>query len=520
MKLPDIFRRSIHYQSVLLLSLSLLLSTCGGGTDGPGCVDCIYTCQTGDIFLDTPKTPTTPTYNNVWGTDAASIDLGGWASTPGGLYNTANCNYDPGYTIVVKNETTNTTFTGYAGSNVHSSLLGAYCDTRWGASMVQLAPDNNHITIKAWQAGVLVGEDCIDVKRMPAAAGSWQATSITDAPSARQSHTAVWTGSQMIVWGGYDNSNYLASGGSYEPVYDTWAAIATANSPSARRGHTAVWTGSKMIVWGGYDGTSYLANGSRYDPVTDTWAAISTNKAPVGRAGHTAVWTGTAMIIWGGWDGRKDLADGARYDAASDTWAPIATTNTPSARRSHSAVWTGTDMVIWGGLVTDVFSRFNDGSRYNPSTNTWTSITTVNAPAARYKHTAVWTGSQMLVWGGSGDPNYGSLNTGGRYDLVTNSWSSTWFAGMPPSKSGHTAVWTGNEMIIWGGNSVGSIYNPVTDTWTAITINGAPTEQYNDYHSAVWTGSAMIVWGGYGSSYNWAGIYSGANLNTGGRYDP
>ena len=32
---------------------------------------------------------------------------------------------------------------------------------------------------------------------------------------------------------------------------DTWTATTTANVPSARWGHTAVWTGSEMIVWGG-----------------------------------------------------------------------------------------------------------------------------------------------------------------------------------------------------------------------------------------------------------------------------
>ena len=32
--------------------------------------------------------------------------------------------------------------------------------------------------------------------------------------------------------------------------------------------------------------------------------------------------------------------------------------------------------------------------------NTWTATSTTNAPAARFRHTAVWTGSEMIVWGG------------------------------------------------------------------------------------------------------------------------
>ena len=44
----------------------------------------------------------------------------------------------------------------------------------------------------------------------------------------------------------------------------------------------------------------------------------------------------------------------------------------------------------------------NTGGRYNPGTDSWTATSTTNAPTARYVHTAVWTGSEMIVWGGFG----------------------------------------------------------------------------------------------------------------------
>ncbi|MGA7273314.1 MAG: hypothetical protein WBX14_00560, partial [Candidatus Udaeobacter sp.] len=47
--------------------------------------------------------------------------------------------------------------------------------------------------------------------------------------------------------------------------------------------------------------------------------------------------------------------------------------------------------------------------------NTWTATSTTNAPAARFRHTGVWTGSEMIVWGGTPDGSNG-LNTGGRYN--------------------------------------------------------------------------------------------------------
>ena len=75
---------------------------------------------------------------------------------------------------------------------------------------------------------------------------------------------------------------------------DAWTVMAVPGSPSGpRRGATAVWTGKEMIVWGGYDGQPE-ATGARYDPVTDTWLPVSTSVAPRPRSNHVAVWTGTA----------------------------------------------------------------------------------------------------------------------------------------------------------------------------------------------------------------------------------
>ena len=68
-------------------------------------------------------------------------------------------------------------------------------------------------------------------------------------------------------------------------------------------------------------------------------------------------------------------------------------------------------MIVWGG--NDDNGRFNTGGRYNPSTDSWTSTTATNAPAGRTLPTAVWTDSEMIVWGG-GDFMGTFFNTGGR----------------------------------------------------------------------------------------------------------
>jgi N-acetylneuraminic acid mutarotase len=305
---------------------------------------------------------------------------------------------------------------------------------------------------------------------------TWTATA--GPPDGREGHTALWTGSEMIVWGGGANGINFNSGGRYDPGTDSWMATSTTNAPTARSDHTAVWTGSEMIVWGGVDESgNYLNTGGRYNPGTDSWTATSTINAPTSRYLHAAVWTGSEMVVWGGYDGSY-LNTGGRYNPGTDSWTATSTANAPTGRWGPTAVWTGSEMIAWGGYDGSVDS--NTGGRYNPGTNSWTATSTTNAPTGRVGHTAVWTGSEMTVWGGTDGIGY--LNTGGKYNPGTDSWTATSTANVPTARSTHKAIWTGTEMIVWGGVddsgfpvNTGGRYNPGTNSWTATSTTNAPT---------------------------------------------
>jgi N-acetylneuraminic acid mutarotase len=366
-----------------------------------------------------------------------------------------------------------------------------------------------------WTGGVMVvwggsGDSLLDSGgRYDPATDSWTPTATGQAPSGRSAHTAVWTGNLMIVWGGQD-SGPRNTGGEYDPVMDTWTPTTTTEAPAARSLHTAVWTGDEMVVWGGetYEGTLSIGvdTGGRYDPTSGAWRPTSTTDAPRGRFGHTAVWTGSLMVVWGGTPSRTPvdpLNSGARYDPLTDTWTTTSIAEAPAARSSHTAVWTGEDMIVWGGgSIT--------GGRYDPATDTWTPTSVMDSPAARGGHTAIWTGGEMIVWGGIMAGGSGSLNSGGRYYPSTDTWSPVSTLGAPVARYAHTAVWTGSKMVVWGGRASvdefnsGGRYDPAADAWSPTSMMGVPSPRY--FHTAVWTGSAMIVWGGSGT------------LRSGGRY--
>ncbi len=337
----------------------------------------------------------------------------------------------------------------------------------------------------------------------------WDNGSLDDLLDPRQAHTAVWTGSMMLVWGGVVAGNTdVDSGSRYDPATDTWTRMSAVGAPEARRNHIAVWTGDEMLVWGG-QGSGYLDTGGRYDPATNTWTAMSTVEAPAGRIHHSAVWTGNRLVIWGGVGGSYHDT-GGRYDPTSDSWSATSTIGAPAARAHHSAIWTGGEMLVWGGstpVPTDT------GGRYDPATDTWTLTEATGAPAPRSSQSAVWTGSSMIVWGGIGGGN--RLDTGGLYDPVSDSWLPTATSAVASARSSHSAIWTGSRMLIWGGGTgtgvginTGALYDPQTDSWAATTTGGAPRGRW--FHTAVWTGNTMMVWGGAAT----------VELNTGGRYEP
>jgi hypothetical protein len=315
---------------------------------------------------------------------------------------------------------------------------------------------------------------------------------------ARAGHVAVWSGQEMLVWGGSRGSYggaELADGLAYDPANQelrTIPPIPVAVIGDPFFGTSAVWTGEEMIVWGKTD-VGNQAAGAAYNPESRTWRPLSSLPAPRHAAG-TTVWTNEEMLVWGG-DLHFDADDGWAYDPGGDSWRPLPESPL-GPRHRHSAVWTGEEMIIWGGG--DIHRiAYPIGAAYNPDNNSWRSIS--EAPIGLEHHSAVWTGEEMIVWGGDYGPQVGGF--GAAYDPDTDTWRT-----LPdppiPGRSRHTATWTGVEMLVWGGYDPyrseghwadGAGYNPQTDTWRELAA--APLAARCD-HTAIWTGTELIILGG------------------------
>lgn len=332
--------------------------------------------------------------------------------------------------------------------------------------------------------------------------GSWTVLPAVPAvfsePSERFSSVSVWTGNEFILWGGQTSDlRWLRSGGIYRPATGTWTNTPLVGSPSPRANATAVWTGSEMIVWGGNEQFTQQSTGGRFNVASNKWTTMSNVGAPRPRSGHVAVWTGNEMIIWGGYYMTNFLdivylKDGARYNPATDTWKPMTNNGTYLfAGAFQTANWIGNEMVLVGGQTEfgNTLAQLNTVHRYNPTNDTWSLAALLPTEHRRYGHTAIWTGSELLVWGGR-NTNY--LSTGFRFNPVGNT-----VADLPPiifaPRTSHTAVWTGQHMILHGGEGPGiygdsALFDPIANRWTTVPNIGGRRS-----HRAAWTGKEMIV---------------------------
>jgi len=204
------------------------------------------------------------------------------------------------------------------------------------------------------------------------------------------------------------------------------------------------------------------------------WRRIA--EAPIPPAGGMATaWTGRQLVVWGGGSGGggnwQPSAAGAAYDPAADRWEVLPAAPVPG-RIGASAVWTGREVLFWGGQA-GPDTIFADGAAYDPATKLWRTL-----PAApiggRTQYEAVWTGREMIVWGGFGrccpidsvihDP------AAAAFDPATNRWRRV--ADVPSPWSGDdgyaaTVVDEGRPLI-WRRGHLGAD-DPASNTWSEVS---------------------------------------------------
>jgi hypothetical protein len=250
---------------------------------------------------------------------------------------------------------------------------------------------------------------------------------------------AAWTGTEMLVWGCFGNA------AAFDPLTNRWRSL-----PDAPTGQgITVWTGRELIGWGGGCCGDAWSDGSAYDPATDSWRTVARSplapsQTPIG------VWTGRELVLVVSGidpaDGKPypaSFARAAAYDPKTDTWRRLAS---PPAPAAGVGVWDGNELLVAGGGRTAL--------AYDPASDRWHRLAPLPAPLLA--QAMVWTGTRVLLWGSAGasaaDP------AGLAYDPADDRWST--LPALPFADASVTAAWTGRRLLVWFGSGDGASLAP------------------------------------------------------------
>lgn len=293
-------------------------------------------------------------------------------------------------------------------------------------------------------------------------ADRWTMISPVDAPSKRVGHTGVFYGEKMMIWGGLGPEGYRNDGGIYNFSRDKWTPVTPGfQTVTARTEHSSSVVSGKVIVWGGRNEFNIIGDGATYDIESGEWKTVSGLNSPAARTRHTAsVYQDRLVIVFGG-ESSGFFGDGVVYDVKKEVWAKLVSdTEGPEPRAGHTAIMVNDRLIIWGGIGNDgligdgyIFSFDRESTNFQESgaevTGEWVKLPTEGQPSPRIGHTANWTGSEMIIFGG--ETNFGETNTGFAYDPSKTKWRSLTTRGGALKRSLHTAEWTGSQLVIFGG---------------------------------------------------------------------
>jgi Galactose oxidase, central domain len=312
--------------------------------------------------------------------------------------------------------------------------------------------------------------------------GAWHR--LPAAPSAVLPGTTVWTGRQLIVVGDrpFTSTNVAEA---YNPLSKTWRRLPLPSPRLRGLGYKAVWTGKEMLVWSAF-------HSAAFNPKTKQWRSLS-GSVPAG----IIVWTGREAIGWGGGCCGDASSSGSAYNPTTDRFRRLARSPLAPSQQPLGA-WTGRELILFvSGFDPEGKAwpaRLARAAAYDPAKNTWRRIPRVPVAGLRFGDTAVWDGSEVLVTGGGAN-----ARSAFAYNPTTNQWRR--LASLPSGRVGASAVWTGKQLLLWGGQNSGAsrtlrgglAYDPRTNRWS--TLSAGPFRARTG-SAVAWTGSALLVWGG------------------------
>jgi hypothetical protein len=293
--------------------------------------------------------------------------------------------------------------------------------------------------------------------------------------SPRGDHFVAWTGSELLVYGGFpgdgDGTDGLTDGAAFNPATNQWRLMAAA--PDGVGSSGAVWTGEEMVV---VSGTETFA----YDPELDRWRTVA-GPAPIVGGRWDAVFDGTGVVAW-----LNSLPRTlARLDMEGGEWQEL------SAPPGRTDPWARTLRVIEGSVyaVTLDGDRCSGVSMHKLAESGWVevpmpSLATETFAQCNLPQDSAVVDGRLLFWEARDHP-------AAVLDPATGEWTDIEGPPVGGCEGGSSSVVAGDRVYVESCGSF-AVFDADTDSWSRVVLPGSLGFGFD----AVWTGSELLMWGG------------------------
>lgn len=244
---------------------------------------------------------------------------------------------------------------------------------------------------------------------------------------------------KLIVVGGRDGLKTLNIMECLDMHTIMWTQMTPMNT--FRHGLGVAVLGGTLYAVGGHDGWSYLNTVERWDPATKSWSYVAPMHSQRCSAGVAVL--GEKLYAVGGRDGASCLRTVECYDPHTNKWTMCAPL---TLRRGGVGVASANGyLYAMGGQDAPAnnpsSSRFDCVERYDPSTNTWTTVASLSSKKDAVAVTLF--GTSLIAIGGYDGIQY--LNTVEQYDPISNEWTK--LPALAVGRAGACAITVSNSII-------------------------------------------------------------------------
>jgi hypothetical protein len=280
--------------------------------------------------------------------------------------------------------------------------------------------------------------------------GEWSNVTPAVSPPPRKGHSMVFDDgvNATVLFGGRNETTYFSDTWLYFSGNNTWVEVTPSGSPTPREGHAMAFDRENdlIIMFGGYDGSNYLFETWTYSASGNVWMSLNPASHPPARA-----WTAMSydkvkecIILFGGLEQFQQTGDTWQYELSGNAWTPLFPFSNPRERHGHSMVYSESLglHILTGGYV--VGGEWSDTWVFNSTAVMWVSKPLGSDPMPRSNHSLVYdsVNEEVYLFGGHGNA---SVNNGeDRFTILPCAVQESDLATTVLEYDGHIFIGTSN----------------------------------------------------------------------------